>query len=89
MEDVEVNEVMSNGTKISKPATADILKAKVAYFGYEEGKVTGFCPAVSEEPFAWNVKSAILSHLQADLKSLKLPSESIEVSQSMAVSLLS
>ncbi|KAH9280984.1 Apolipophorin -like protein [Echinococcus granulosus] len=78
LEDVEAFEVTSDGSQIAKPTTAAILQAKIAYFGFEEGTVTGFCPAETDDPFAWNVKAAILSHLQADLKSLKLPSESVE-----------
>lgn len=79
MEDVEAFEVASDGFRIAKPTMAAVLQAKIAYFGFEEGKVTGFCPAETDDPFAWNVKAAILSHLQADLESLRLPSESIEV----------
>ncbi|KAL5107954.1 Apolipophorin [Taenia crassiceps] len=78
LEDVEAFELASDGFQVSKPTTAAVLEAKVAYFGFEEGKVTGFCPAETDDPFAWNVKAAILSHLQAKLESLKLPSESVE-----------
>eukprot|EP00108_Taenia_solium_P007401 TsM_000130500 transcript=TsM_000130500 gene=TsM_000130500 len=78
LEDIEAFEVASDGFQTAKPITAAVLQEKIAYFGFEEGKVTGFCPAESDDPFAWNVKAAILSHLQADLESSKLPSESIE-----------
>ncbi|VDM30875.1 unnamed protein product [Hydatigera taeniaeformis] len=78
LENVEAYEVASDGFQIAKPTTAAVLQAKIAYFGFEGGKVTGFCPAETEDLFAWNVKAAILSHLQADLESLKLPLESVE-----------
>nr|CDS28414.2 Lipid transport protein N terminal [Hymenolepis microstoma] len=58
--------------------TGKILEEHRTFFGFDGEKVTGFCPSKSEKPFAWNIKAAILSHLQADLMSISLPSETIE-----------
>lgn len=80
MEGVKVIENQLQGDSIEKPELARLLEENQAFFGFDEGSVTGFCPSKSEKPFAWNIKAAILSHFQADLKSGSVPSESIEVS---------
>lgn len=85
MEDVKVFEIAANGERREKPATAKVLEKKRAFFGFEDDKVTGFCPSKTEEPFAWNLKAAILSHLQANFKSSNLPSETVEVSKTAEI----
>ncbi|VDD74217.1 unnamed protein product [Mesocestoides corti] len=79
LEDVEAVELKSDGSQVLQEETARILQERVAFFGYDNGKVTGYCPSENEDPFAWNVKAAILSHLQLGFESTNLPSETIEV----------
>uniref|UniRef100_A0A5K3EQA8 Vitellogenin domain-containing protein n=1 Tax=Mesocestoides corti TaxID=53468 RepID=A0A5K3EQA8_MESCO len=78
LEDVEAVELKSDGSQVLQEETARILQERVAFFGYDNGKVTGYCPSENEDPFAWNVKAAILSHLQLGFESTNLPSETIE-----------
>ncbi|KAM7542846.1 hypothetical protein Aperf_G00000003178 [Anoplocephala perfoliata] len=78
LEGVKVFEVAANGDQSEKPAAAKILEEKRAFFGFEDGIVNGFCPSKTEEPFAWNLKAAILSHLQANFRSNNMPSETVE-----------
>ncbi|VUZ46441.1 unnamed protein product [Hymenolepis diminuta] len=78
LKDVKVTETECRGNTSEKPEIAKILEENRAFFGFDDGIVTGFCPSKSEKPFAWNIKAAILSHLQANLGSSRLPSETIE-----------
>ncbi|BHF67632.1 hypothetical protein SprV_0301065900 [Sparganum proliferum] len=77
--DVEFKEVRDGGEEYRQTVLEQKLSQNPLRFGLStSGVISDVCPVASEEPFALNIKLAILSHLQWAKDSNKVPVTKLE-----------
>nr|VZH94024.1 unnamed protein product [Spirometra erinaceieuropaei] len=79
VDDVEFKEVRDGGEEYRQTVLEQKLSQNPLRFGLStSGVISDICPVASEEPFALNIKLAILSHLQWAKDSDKVPITKLE-----------